>query len=99
MAKIVDLTGQRFGRLTVHKMAPREIWKHNESHWYCECQCGNKVVVMASSLNSGNTKSCGCLRRELVSKREKRHGHSIAGIKTSTYICWDNMLARCTNPN
>lgn len=57
----VDITGKQFGRLTVLHYA-------NKGQWECECECGNRVVVRTYNLNSGNTKSCGCLQRERTSK-------------------------------
>lgn len=62
--------------------------------WLCQCDCGNEVTVSGNRLRSGNTKSCGCLRRELVSKRFKTHG---AG-KTRLYRIWRGMRQRCNNP-
>ena len=52
----VDLTGKHFGKLTVLGLHSRN--KH--SKWVCGCACGNTTIVLASSLTSGNTKSCGC---------------------------------------
>lgn len=52
-----DLTGQQFNKLKVLSYA-------GDSKWLCECECGNRVEVRTSSLNSGKTKSCGCLRGE-----------------------------------
>lgn len=59
-----DLTGQKFGRLTVVKRATDS--NRGASRWECECACGNSTVVFSSSLPSGNTRSCGCLRHELL---------------------------------
>ena len=56
------LAGQRFGRLTVDYEI---VFRHKtKTHWLCKCDCGNSVVVRATSLQSGNTASCGCYRRE-----------------------------------
>ena len=58
MGKLIDLTGQRFGRLVVVK---REgSCKENKPTWLCKCDCGKNVIIRAKSLQSGNTKSCGC---------------------------------------
>ena len=56
---IHDLTGQRFGRLTVVELAPGR--KSGAAIWTCKCDCGNTIDVMSGSLISGNTRSCGCL--------------------------------------
>ena len=62
-ARAKDLTEQRFGRLVVLK---RVANRGQKVRWLCQCDCGNQVVVDSSSLLSGNTKSCGCLRKELA---------------------------------
>ena len=65
-ARLNDLTGKRFGRLVVLNKTT-----HNDSiktFWRCKCDCGNEVDICSSSLITGNTKSCGCLKRELTSK-------------------------------
>ena len=58
MSRVVDLTGQVFGQLTVLERV--KIPGENESHWRCVCTCGNEVVVIAGNLKRGTTKSCGC---------------------------------------
>lgn len=57
---VEDLTGQRFGRLTV--TGPAEKNRSGHVCWHCRCDCGNETVVVASRLKSGKTKSCGCLK-------------------------------------
>lgn len=56
----VNLTGQRYGRLTVIDRAPNQGRK---VAWNCECACGNKTVVQTHNLILGYTSSCGCYRR------------------------------------
>lgn len=62
MSKFIDLTGQKFGRLTVIKQAKNN--KYNHTCWLCKCDCGKEVVAESNSLKNGRTKSCGCLRSE-----------------------------------
>lgn len=62
---VVDLTGQRFGRLTVLRQA-EEQKKGTSRRWVCRCDCGNEIVVAATNLKSGCTSSCGCKKRELM---------------------------------
>ena len=65
-----DLTGQKFGRLTVIKQVDKPSnLKSSSKFWLCNCECGNKIIVNSSLLMSGNTKSCGCLQKELASER------------------------------
>lgn len=59
--KRIDLTGQRFGRLTVIRYDHSE---HDGAHWLCKCDCGNEKVAAGYSLRSGKTKSCGCLNSD-----------------------------------
>lgn len=56
-----DLTGQKFGRLTIQE------WAGN-GKWQCLCECGNIVLVQTDNLKNGNTKSCGCYQKEQASK-------------------------------
>lgn len=100
--RIRDLTGRVFGRLTIFKFS--HIDKHGFFYWLCQCECDGKTkIVLGQSLTSGKTRSCGCLRRELASKRMEgkkspnyKHGLS----KTSFNARWLDMNKRCTtNPN
>jgi hypothetical protein len=65
--KIELKVGMRFGRLVTHT-------KSVKSFWLCYCDCGSLKEVTASALWGGNTKSCGCLKREVNSDR--MYGHS-----------------------
>ena len=91
MNALVDLTGQRFGRLTViDRAAPTG----SNAKWNCKCDCGAAATVIGTKLKSGYTQSCGCLNKERTSLAKKTHGLT----KTPTYVCWMNMIQRCTNP-
>lgn len=92
-----DLTGQRFGRLTVLERAVRGSTpgKKHRTYWLCECDCGNVSVVLAEGLKSGNTTSCGCYHREVVSKTIMTHKR----IEDNVYLKWSAMKARCFNKN
>ena len=63
MGKIIDLTGQKFGKLTVIEKSDKKDTNKQHAYWLCLCECGNKVIVNSNSLRSGNTRSCGCLRK------------------------------------
>lgn len=58
----MDLTGQRYGRLTVVEQAKTHVTPggRNVYMWRCVCDCGNEVIVDTNSLKSGNTTACGC---------------------------------------
>lgn len=83
MPNFEDLTGKRFGKLTVISRAENIGVK---TAWNCVCDCGKSVVVISNSLKTGNTKSCGCLSR--------KHG----GTNTRLYVVWRGMIDRCYKP-
>lgn len=62
--KVIDLTGQRFHRLTVLERDMSKLGK--DAYWICKCECGNITSVQGYNLKSGHTKSCGCYKRERV---------------------------------
>ena len=59
----LDLTGERFGRLVVNKLA---YVKDYRTYWECLCDCGNECVIKGKYLSNGDTKSCGCLNLERI---------------------------------
>lgn len=92
MSKIVDLSGEKFGRLTVTSMYTVGPGK---KHWSCICDCGETTVVASTHLIGGKTSSCGCLRRDLLRNSRTKHGFS----ETKTYATWCRMRDRCLNQN
>lgn len=91
MAKALDLTGQKFGRLTVVKRLDKN--KYGSVMWLCKCDCGNETVVATGNLNNHHTSSCGCLQKERTSNARKSHGKR----NTRIYRIWAHMKNRCTN--
>lgn len=96
---IIDLTGLRVGRLVVVEQIPR-ITSQSITKWRCRCDCGNMRVVAGSDLrrcsdrkNHRPTRSCGCLSRELASRRLVIHGRSGDRL----FKVWSSMIARCTS--
>lgn len=95
MAGLIDLTGQRFGRLTV-------LHRHGKdgknTTWLCQCDCGGPkstgVVVQTYNLRHGKTVSCGCVRKEKTTVAATRHGLR----NTKAYKTWVGMKDRCYNP-
>jgi hypothetical protein len=89
--KLIDLTGQRFGKLVAIKPVGKN--KSLNYLWLCKCDCDKEVVTGSNSLIKGNTKSCGCL---LI-----KHGHSHSERydgESPTYKSWVSMKQRCNNP-
>jgi len=87
--KIEDLKNKKFGLLTVIKMSKTR--KNNKVCWVCKCDCGNTHIVKAYCLKSGNTKSCGCLKRSGISNFR---GFGYIGM---TY--WNNIVHGATVRN
>lgn len=87
MGKVKDLTGMKFGKLTVVEPCGKN--KSNQMMWLCVCECGKKTTVISANLTKGTTKSCGCLRG-----RPTTHGMS----NTRIFHIWYNMNNRCFNP-
>lgn len=72
MGKYKDITNQKFGRLTAVEIDMETTINHNSgAYWKCQCDCGNIKIVSIKSLTSGNTKSCGCLRKEVAGNNTK----------------------------
>lgn len=95
MPKIIDLTGQKFGRLTAISAT---LGSDGRKEWLCRCDCGNEKTVPAIRLRTGKTQSCGCLRTE--SARATADARSIADArrKDPLYHRWATMIQRCHNP-
>lgn len=74
MGKFIDLTGLRFGRLTVVERVENRITSADGklSQWKCVCDCGKQTIVTGISLRSGNTQSCGCLRYDRAMEANKK---------------------------
>lgn len=89
--KILNLVGQKFGRLLVknfsHSRGGKRVWS-------CICDCGNQTEKITSELTGKKISSCGCLRSEATSQRKRTHGYT----RTPTYVSWSSMKRRCNNP-
>jgi len=79
MPKLKDLTGQKFGKLTVMKRVENN--KYRQSRWLCRCECGKECVTSQGTLKYGRTKSCGCLRSETSKTNGKdNYGKNIKNL-------------------
>ena len=94
MGKILDLTGQKFGRLTVLGLCEQDKNKPG-TRWLCQCSCGNTSKVLAGNLRKeSGTKSCGCLAIE----RSTKHGKNKKGVsRRGAYYSYCGMKQRCLN--
>jgi hypothetical protein len=91
MHKRLELIGCIFGRLLVESLAHMD--KNHQSHWKCQCTCGNSKIVSGRHLIRGGTKSCGCLRKETTSATRSIHNR----CTTPEYAIWNNLNQRCCN--
>ena len=92
-----DMVGKTFDRLKVLERYP-ENTKDRKAQWVCQCECGNIVVVSGKKLRSKNTRSCGCLQREIVAKRNFKHGDTIRNHRNRLYSIYHDMIRRCYDP-
>jgi hypothetical protein len=90
----VDLTGQRFGKLTVIRQAEGRY--RGQLQWFCVCDCGGERVVAMSKLRHQGTKSCGCLYAQ--GPLWRGHGQARGRRKTSEYAAFQDAKGRCSNP-
>jgi hypothetical protein len=98
-SKTNDLTGRRFGRLTVLEISDKHIKPSGQkcNMWKCKCDCGVIKTVWATSLSSGETLSCGCLRDEKSIEASTTHG--LSKFEHAEYKTWLSMKSRCNNQN
>lgn len=89
MGKFYDLTGQRFGRLTVSR---RDANSGNQPKWLCRCDCGGERIVFGVNLRFGRTNSCGCIvveNNKAMSTGRQEYMRA--------YRIWGGMKQRCLN--
>lgn len=95
----IDLTGQRFGRLTVIEEGPRgnptKGRPKGVRRWWCLCTCGKEKLIAQLHIKHKRILSCGCYNREQAAKRKITHGMR----KTKIYDVWSTMKARCSRPS
>ena len=95
MPRLVDLTGQRFGRLVVQRRG--DCYSNGRgTRWVCLCDCGVSKQIFGEHIKRGLSTSCGCYLKEVAGDQNRTHGK--AG-KCSEYNIWCGIKARCLNPN
>lgn len=91
--KVIDITGQRFGRWTALYPSSRD--RYGTVRWMCRCDCGTVREVHGPNLRNGKSKSCGCFARKI-----SKDIHTVHGMYgTHFYLKWASMISRCKNPN
>lgn len=103
MPEFIDLTGDRYGRLTVIGYAGH---KGGRTAWRCRCDCGNEVITTGNQMRRGKTRSCGCLADEIKGERARQGlahcgehmiRHGLHGSRL--YLIWKAMRQRCNDTN
>lgn len=96
--KLIDMKGERYGRLVVVCRADFNS-PQNKPLWTCKCDCGNYTSVTRRNLIKGYTISCGCYRRELSKVSHTTHGLSKTNsVHNRLYRIWSGIKDRCGNP-
>ena len=85
-----SIIGYKLGRLTITSRDNK-----NKLKVVCACECGKVKSIYTNNINRGLTTSCGCFRKENLSKRSTKHGARY----TDSYKSWSEMVSRCSNPN
>ena len=94
MRKRIDLSGQRFSRLTVVEIIGR--YKNGDGIWKCVCDCGKTVNVLSGNLKQKNTKSCGCFHSEISSNTYKSINYRHGMTNSKIWRTWKSMNDRCS---
>lgn len=89
----IDMTGQRFGLLTVLRREGSGGSTRRRAMWLCRCDCGNEICVVGANLRNGNTQSCRCRRRNPRITAGRR-----STLHKPTLSSWQAMHDRCTHP-
>jgi len=96
--RLDDLTGQRFGLLTVAARTQND--SRGRAKWLCRCDCGGERTSAGYSLKAGDVLSCGCIRSEAMRRTAaERHKGSPFQKHRDKYATWRNMISRCHNPD
>lgn len=90
---VKDRTGQRYGRLIAIERVSNDSFQR--ARWKCACDCTRTVIVIGNHLATGNTESCGCIKRELEPTIFRTHGQ----YGTPQHTSWQSAKQRCFNPN
>jgi hypothetical protein len=93
MPQAINMKGKSFNYLKVIERARNT--KSGEAAWVCECKCGTRKIIAGSKLRNGETKSCGCMKKELAGTKNITHGMK----GTRLYNIWQTIIQRTTNEN
>lgn len=91
MPRLIDISGQVFGHLTVLSRVPAT----GQAKWLCHCSCGKTTIQPGNELRSGKIKSCGCMRTKWMLQASTTHGMT----RSKEWTAWLNMRNRCYRKN
>lgn len=97
MSHLIDLTGQKFGRLTVLYKDNQRITKSG-SYWICKCECGNIKSVKSSSLRRGEIQSCGCLQKEKTIEARNKSAENLIGKRFGKLVVLQRDMSNTSTP-
>lgn len=97
MARREDITGKKYGRVTVIEYAGTS--EDRRALWKCSCECGRTFITRGKDLRQGKVSSCGCARRETCSNRMRKINTRHGLRKSRLYGVWRDMKLRVLNPN
>lgn len=89
MPPLIDLTGKKFGRLTVIKRSDKP--SKNGVMWICTCECGKTIEAFGANIKRLHTQSCGCFQKEQTGNATRTHGMT----NTRLHRVWNAMMNRC----
>jgi len=94
-----DLTGLKFGKLTVIKQAEDYILPKGKhlANWFCICECGKEKNVLGNHLKTGKVNSCGCWQRIIAAKNAKKYNTKHGLSEHPLYLVWEQIKKRCYN--
>lgn len=101
MTALIDITGQRFGRLLALTIGERrrDATGRSRIYWNFRCDCGVEKEILAEAVRRGLVKSCGCMKPEWCGNAVRTHGHREGSTKTSEMTTYGSMRQRCYDQN
>jgi hypothetical protein len=98
MAKLKDIIGHKFGRLTVVKEVARRGKNNYYRFFLCHCDCGKDKEIYMGSLTRKLATSCGCFHKDRIIETKTKHGFGGRNKRSAEYKVWTNIKSRCNNP-
>lgn len=96
MPAFIDLSGMRFGKLTVLERDKTHYGRGDHTYWICKCDCGETTRVRPDALKSGSVVSCGCYHSGISAKIAKNINFKHGMTKSRIFHIWSGMRTRCS---